>query len=117
MGKNDFFLGDDDSQSLGDLNYMRMAKKVRRTFPKTLKNPNGFAIERSVSSSEGINFSDANNGFQAKSISNGFQSQINSSSESTPSVNSNSSSASTPRKVDTSMDMFLNMAKNIKKGR
>lgn len=113
MGQNDFFLEPDDSQSMGDINYMRMAKKVRRTFPKTLKNPNGFAIERSISSSEERNFSSGNNGFQAQSLSNNYQpsTELNSS----PAPNTESNSTSTPRRVDSSMDMFRNMAKNIGK--
>jgi hypothetical protein len=104
MGQNDFFLNEDDSQSLGDINYMKMARKVRRTFPKTLKNPNGFAIERSISSSEGRGFSDTNNGFQPPT---------NLNSETTFSVESSSTPVS--RKVDSSMDMFRNMAKNLGK--
>ena len=47
MGKNDFFLEPDDAQTLGDINYMRKSVRVRRTFPKTLKNKDGFAIEKS----------------------------------------------------------------------
>jgi hypothetical protein len=106
MGQSDFFLNEDDSQSLGDLNYMRMAKKVRRTFPKTLKNPNGFAVERTISSSEDRDFSPTNNGFQTPTPTN-----LNS--DTTFNVESNSNS--TPRRVDSSMDMFRNMAKNIGK--
>ncbi len=52
MGDKDFFLSPDDAQTMGDISYMRKAKRVRRTFPKTLKNPDGFAIETEVSSTE-----------------------------------------------------------------
>lgn len=115
MGQNDFFLNDDDSQSMGNIDYMKMAKKLRRTFPKTLKNPNGFAIERSISSSEGRNFSSGNNGFQAQSLSNNAQSSTDF--NSSPTSNTEFTPTSTPRKVDSSMDMFRNMAKNIGKGK
>ncbi|VEP15767.1 conserved hypothetical protein [Hyella patelloides LEGE 07179] len=123
MGKNDFFLEPDDAQTMGDIDYMRMAKKVRRTFPKTLKNPNGFAIEKSVSSENDRNFSNANNGFQTKSISNNYQPQSSFNpapaprAESTPAPAPKPAPAPAPRKVDDSMDMFRNMAKNIRKGR
>lgn len=118
MGKNDFFLEPDDAQTMGDINYMRMAKKVRKTFPKTLKNPSGFAIEKTVSSSEYSDFSGATNGFQAQSIANKYQPQNNF--NSAPASQSEFTPTPTPkpeRKVDTSMDMFRNMAKNIKKGK
>ena len=116
MGKNDFFLEPDDAQTMGDINYMRMAKKVRKTFPKTLKNPDGFAIEKTLSSSDYSDFSGASNGFQAQSISNSYQPQNNF--NSAPAPQAEFTPISKPeRKVDTSMDMFRNMAKNIKKGK
>ena len=37
--KQEFFLDADASTSLGDLNYMREAKTIRRTFPGTADNP------------------------------------------------------------------------------
>ncbi len=74
MPKNDFFLDPDEAQTFGDIDYMRKSKKVRRTFPKTLKNPDGFAIERSVSSGKEENLTGitqkiqpASNGYQAPS--------------------------------------------------
>ena len=130
MGKNDFFLEPDDAQTMGDIDYMRKSKKVRRTFPKTLKNPDGFAIEKSVSS-EGVNkFSNANNGFQQPSTPTNYQPPtqnfntapaIERKPDPQPIVESTSAPkpapASEPRKPDNSMDMFRNMAKNIRKSR
>lgn len=52
MGDKDFFLSPDDAMTMGDINYMRTSKRTRRTFPKTLKNKDGFAIENEVSSME-----------------------------------------------------------------
>ena len=52
MANKDFFLSPDDAQTLGDINYMRKSVRVRHTFPKTLRNPDGFAVEKEVSSSE-----------------------------------------------------------------
>ena len=126
MGKKDFFLEPDDAQSMGDIDYMRKVRKIRRTFPKTLKNPDGFAIERSLSSESEANFSNANQGFQTKPISNNYQSpttSFNSAPASTPApapapkAESKPAPAPEPRKPDDSMDMFRNMAKNIRKGR
>ena len=129
MGKKDFFLDPDDAQTMGDINYMRMAKKVRRTFPKTLRNPNGFAVERTVSSESDNNFSGVNS-FQPKSISNNTQPQSSfktpaskpiteSKFPSKPKVDFTSSSKSTSKskKGDDGLDMFRNMAKDIRKGK
>ncbi len=114
MGKNDFFLEPDDAQTLGDINYMKKSVRVRRTFPKTLKNKDGFAIEKQVSAMEDIDLSDRNrvsqsNGFSATNTeSNGTTAQ--------PQTNiSQSNFSADSRKTDTNMDMFLNMARNIKK--
>lgn len=128
MGKKDFFLDPDDAQTMGDINYMRMAKKVRRTFPKTLKNPDGFAIEKSVASEKNNNFSGVDS-FQPKSASNNNQPQSSfktpaskpiteSKFPSQPKVDFTSSSNSQPKKQgDDGLDMFRNMAKNIRKRR
>ena len=134
MGKKDFFLDPDDSQTMGDINYMRVAKKLRRTFPKTLKNPEGFAIEKSISSEKENDFSKANQAFQAQANYNTYEpkSTFNStptpapapapSAESTPAPSAESTPAPAPapapapkRQPDTSMDMFRNMAKNIRR--
>ena len=116
MGKNDFFLEPDDAQTMGDINYMRMAKKVRRTFPKTLKNPDGFAVEKSVSSEEERDFSGVNQGFQTQSFSTSYSSAPAPSAESASTSSKESTPAPAPsRQPDTSMDMFRNMAKKIGK--
>ena len=53
MADKDFFLEPDDAQTMGDIKYMKRSVKVRKTFPKTLKNPEGFAIEKEFSATEG----------------------------------------------------------------
>ena len=131
MGKKDFFLDPDDAQTMGNINYMRMAKKVRRTFPKTLKNPDGFAIEKSVAS-ENNSFSGVNS-FQPKSIANNNNNQPQSSFKtpaskpiteskfaSKPMVDFTSSPKSSSKRKnrgDDGLDMFRNMAKDIRKGK
>lgn len=52
MGDKDFFLSPDDAMTMGDIEYMRKPKRVRRTFPKTASNKGGFAVETEVSANE-----------------------------------------------------------------
>jgi hypothetical protein len=142
MGDKDFFLDADDAMTMGDINYMRTSRRTRRTFPKTLKNKDGFAFENEVSSMQdrarmyrgnnnGQNSNDQN--IDANTLFNptpSTQSQpgvtggsvVAQSNQAQSIVNVQKSvSAPTPvpqeqrRKIDTSMDMFRNMAKNIRK--
>jgi hypothetical protein len=120
MAKNDFFLEPDDAQTFGDINFMRKSVRVKRTFPKTKKNQSGFAVEKEISSLEARKPS--SNGYQSipdylKPESGSTQSQNNGSSMG---MNGNGKSADLTnpeerRRTDTSMDMFLNMARSIKK--
>ena len=120
MANKDFFLSPDDAQTLGDINYMRKSVRVRHTFPKTLKNPNGFAVEKEVSSSEDRVVDGFNTGASETTFSSTFSSPTV---QTTPTVDSSSDSSNsesvvaTPKKrpQGTSMDMFRNMARNIGK--
>ena len=132
MADKDFFLSPDDAQTLGDIDYMRKAKRTRRTFPKTLKNKDGFAIENEVSSVEDrSNFFKGNGNGNNDSVSNTVFNPTPSS-QSQPSITGGSAvtqtngngaspkfeSSQTPQKrrqQDNSMDMFRNMAKSIRK--
>lgn len=118
MGSSDFFLEPDDSKSFGDVNFMRKPVRVRRTFPKTIKNPNGFEVVKETSSVDQKNF----NNF------NGNSTYINNTSvNGNGAVNGNGDSASfepqsdrepnsfEPRKVDSNLDMFRSMARNMKR--
>lgn len=130
MANDDFFLQPDDAKSLGDVNFMRKSVRVRRTFPKTKKNPNGFEVVKEVSSVDAKNF----NGFNGnETIANNFSSVTNNKSiisgngsygtngNGNGSVNGNNASAnspettSEPKKVDNNLDMFRNMARQIKR--
>ena len=131
MGKQDFFLEPDDAQTMGDINYMRKSVRVRRTFPKTLKNKDGFAIEKQVSATEDVALSDRNVGNGLVSSNNSFTPSNNSFVAQTQNTvtqepnnniaqepNNNIQPTSNPeerRQTDTNMDMFRNMARNIKK--
>jgi hypothetical protein len=135
MGDKDFFLSPDDAQTMGNIDYMRTTRRTRRTFPKTLKNKDGFAVENIVSSIE-----DRNNLYQGNS-SNSQNTTVNTvfnptpSSQSQPGVTGGSAvtqtnsaqsgfsgiknfdSIKTPeerRKPDKSMDMFRSMAKGMR---
>jgi len=143
MGDKDFFLNPDDAQTMGDIKYMRTSKRTRRTFPKTLKNPDGFAFENEVSSTEdrskmykggrNSNQNIAENtvfnptpssqsqagvtGGSAVSQTNQVQPQANVQ-PSAPETNFQpvqQTPAKKERQPDSSMDMFRNMAKNIRK--
>jgi len=110
MADKDFFLSTDDAQTLGDINYMKKSVRVRHTFPKTAKNPEGFAIEKEVSASDG-RFID-NNRSEINSDISSNQNRQNISKDFNPEP-----IKSTPRKrpQGTSLDMFRNMARNIGK--
>lgn len=109
-----YYLNMDEARTYGDLNYMRTAKKIRRTFPKTVNNEE-MEMEKEVSA---MNLVKGDLGTQVPKVSMG------STVTSTPASNTgNTSSTSVPtdaqaaerRKSDSSLDMFRNMAKDIRK--
>lgn len=116
--KESFFLDEDDAQSLGDIKFMRKPVKVKRTFPTTKGNKGGFAIEKELSSLDyGSNGQikpksiNSNNGVSQTVKS--FDNTINgnkSKAEGQSQANSNERSTS-----DSSMDMFRNMARDLRK--
>lgn len=110
MASNDFFLEPDDAKTLGDINYMRQSKRVRRTFPKTKGNGKSFEVIKEVSATEGGKLSD---NFGNNSNNNGFSSNGNGfESNSQPSFDTENSER---RNVDTGLDLFRNMARQIRK--
>jgi hypothetical protein len=141
MGDKDFFLSPDDAMTMGDINYMRTSKRTRRTFPKTLKNKDGFEFENEVSSMDNRNNlykgSNTNQNTTVNTVFNPTPSsqsqpgitggsavtQTNPVREFTPEVQPLSQTnfdapkpaAEKRRPSDNSMDMFRNMAKNIRK--
>lgn len=98
--KEAFFLETDDAKSLGNVEYMRTPFKIKRSFPKIMGSQ-GAEIVREVSAME------------AKKL------QANGEPASTPKPSS-SEVTSTPanndrRSSDNSLDMFRQMAKDLKK--
>ena len=111
-----YYLDADDAQTYGNVEYMRTAKKTRRTFPKTVNNQE-MEFEQEVSS---MNPDDRKLGTQTPKLSIGSiaaPTTATSSKGSTSSSTTSSSStgASDRRKADSSLDMFRNMAKDIRK--
>ncbi len=140
MGDKDFFLDPDDAMTMGDINYMRTSKRTRRTFPKTLKNKDGFAFENEVSSIENRNNlyknSNTNQNTTVNTVFNPTPSsqsqpgvtggsavtQTNPVREFTPEITPLSQTkfdapkpSAEKRRPANDMDMFRNMAKNIRK--
>ena len=142
MGDKDFFLSPDDAMTMGDIEYMRTSKRTRRTFPKTLKNKDGFAIENEVSSldnrtnlykgsntnqdtTENTVFNPTPSSMSQPSVTGG--SAVTQTQPVQPSAPAPAASAPQPsfdapkpaaekrRPADDGMDMFRNMAKNIKR--
>ena len=110
MADKDFFLSPDDSMTMGDIDYMRKTKRTRRTFPKTVGNKGGFAIEHEVSATE--DRSDSTPTFQPQPAP---VSQPESTASGTTSEPAAQQAPTQRRQADTSMDMFRNMAKKMRR--
>ncbi|NJL42469.1 MAG: hypothetical protein HC935_01820 [Pseudanabaena sp. SU_2_4] len=96
---NSFFLDADSAKTFGDIDYMRTAKAVRKTFPKVLGAKEGAELVEITSSMDKVEGSAGSMPKASKP-----ETEIKPSQES-----------SDRRRQDTSMDMFRNMAKNIKR--
>lgn len=102
-----FFLEADEAKSLGDLDYMRTPKPIRRTFPKGVQELNTSVSAMKVQ--DNSSFQQSQSGFTAPS-------------ESASSGTAGSFGAPAPApisndraKTDTSMNMFRDMAKKIRR--
>jgi hypothetical protein len=104
--KDSFFLNPDEAKSMGDIDYMRLSKKIRRTFPKTPGNQ-VTEIVKEVSSLKVSSQSNQSKGVNTESTWVQPQTENRSQPE--------SESKPTRRVNDTSMDLFRQMAKDIKK--
>ena len=93
-----YFLDQDSAKTFGNIDYMRTPKAVRKTFP-TINGVKGADITEIVSATEkveGSEISNASSNSSAPISQSTFEPKINT-------------------RVDSSMDIFLNMAKDIKK--
>lgn len=108
-----YYLDADDAKSYGNADYMRTAKKVRRTFPKTVNNAE-IELEREISS---MTMSNGKLGTQVPKVSIG-STVISSTANSSGSVNGSAptdAEVAQRRKSDSSLDIFRSMAKDIRK--
>ena len=99
-----FYLNSDDAKTLGNIDYMRTAKKIRHTFPKTSSNKNTEAII-DVSSIQ-------NNGTSSEQVISQPATKVE------PSIQVTETkipSSEKRRSADRSLDIFRNMAREIKK--
>ncbi|MCY7272450.1 MAG: hypothetical protein LH702_01560 [Phormidesmis sp. CAN_BIN44] len=101
--KGAFFLDTDSASSMGDVDYMRAVKKVKRTYARTVDSPDHVEQVKEISALNG-KISVGNNGSTAPTAA----------SEPQPSVPQNNETQQR-RRSDSSMDMFRNMAKDIRK--
>lgn len=107
-----FYLDPDDAKTYGDIDYMRESRKTRKTFPKTLDNPEGSELVEEVSA------------MNKKSLSKSNSNQQNGKTNNQPSQEAQEGkmysakddpSLQQRRKSDSSLDTFRNMARDIKK--
>ena|SRR6476659_7524743 len=99
-----FFLNDDEAKTLGNVEYMRKAMKVRRTFPKTAGS-NVREIVAEISSLE-----------KKLELSQAQIEIVNPAPAAQPeSAILNQDAIAERRNTDSSMDLFRNMARDLKK--
>jgi hypothetical protein len=114
--KDAFYLPIDDAKTFGDIDYMRSSKRTRRTFPKqAVGEDNEFFNE--VSSTQKAKRAEksafSTSPFNTAPLADSNGSKPSESSSTEPSISSGSSDR---KRTDSSMDMFRNMARDIKKG-
>jgi hypothetical protein len=100
-----FFLEPDEAKSMGDIDYMRKARKVKKSFPSSKAWGAGFEVEEEISATE-------KNGFKPQPLSSNASSSFSSVSSAASEVKSETVQR---RKADNNMDMFRSMAKDIRK--
>ncbi|PSB19438.1 hypothetical protein C7B65_10990 [Phormidesmis priestleyi ULC007] len=105
--KDAFFLDTDSASGMGDVEYMRTVKKVKRTYARTVDSPQHMEQVKEISAMNGKISAGSNTSSNGSTPS----SEAQPNQQSAPQVNE----AQQRRKSDTSMDMFRNMAKDIRK--
>jgi len=102
-----YFLDADQAKSFGNIEYMRTAKTVRRTFPKTVGNGGTFERVQTVSTIDVA---------KAAALKAAIdQSKIDVPSTAKSGETPANSEAIARRRSDSSMDMFRKMAQDIRK--
>ena len=111
--KQAYYLNDDDAKSFGDIEYMRSSKTVRRTFAKKKGQTDHIESIRQISATKAAAFADNKGGFASTSqasFSNNGTANV-----STPATPQPPASAPRRKSNSSDMDMFRNMAKDIRK--
>jgi len=96
----EFFLDPDEAKTFGNIDYMRTAKAVRKTFPATGGAKEGAEVVEVISSLEKVDVASQNRGQAEPTLADVSQP--------TPEL-------SQRRQQDSNLDMFRNMAKDIRK--
>ncbi len=104
-----YFLDADQAKTFGNIDYMRTAKTVKRTFPKTMGNGGTFERVQTVSTLEAAKAA----ALQSAMV----QAEIDATASSKSSGNQSESKATERRRADSSMDQFRNMARDIRKNK
>ncbi|PZO47777.1 MAG: hypothetical protein DCF15_18650 [Phormidesmis priestleyi] len=111
QSKQAYYLNDDDAKSFGNIDYMRTVKTVRRTFAKK-KGQEHMESIRQISAMQRADAANNGNSFGATPSA----SASTSASSNNATGNSSVPSAQRPRrKASSDMDMFRNMAKDMRK--
>ncbi len=107
-----YFLDADQAKTFGNIDYMRTAKTVKRTFPKTAGNGGTFERVQTVSTLDAAKAAALQSAMVKAEI------DATASSKSSGSSASQSESKTTERRrADSSMDQFRNMARDIRKNK
>jgi hypothetical protein len=99
-----FYLSDDDAQTFGDIDYMRTSKTVKRTFAKKKGMSEEMESVRQISAMQKMNLDESGKP----------RSTSNQTSSGSPEVASEKPKLER-RQADSNLDMFRNMARDIKK--
>jgi hypothetical protein len=125
--QEDYYLDQDDAQSFGNAEFMRRPQEVKKTFPKMSGGkaftPPKVTPKTSFDSPKSSASTSSNGSVSTPSFNTNFEppkpsaSTSSNGSVSTPSFNTDAStpSPSERRQADTSMDMFRDMAKNMRR--
>lgn len=106
-----FYLDMADARTMGNTEYMKTSKTVRRTFPKTLDQPEELELIQQVSAMDRIV-----EGETQSTMVSPFGSVVpEAAPEAAPEAPKAVAPAEERRSADSSMDMFRSMARDIKK--
>lgn len=121
--KQAYYLNDDDAKTFGNIEYMRSTKVVKRTFAKQ-KGKEHMESVRSISATKMTNLDNSETTSApaaaapttfGQAPSWGSQASTTSTTSASTASNSAPKTESPKRNVSTGMDMFRNMAKDLRK--